>query len=344
MRLGIAGLAVGMLTAACSAGGGQHASAGQAPGGGRFGGWTTAAESDVTKVDPYDGTVAARDTVALSSAASGTITRGAAAGATLHPGDLWLYVDEKPVAVMPGAIPMFRDLLAPAVGQPVALEGNDVRQLQEFLRAAGAFAGTVNGKFSTALGQAAAHWRIGHGMSNVPGFAKAELAFLPGSGPWTVSDVTAAVGEAFSGGKVLEVSSGDMAVTVQMDDAPSDGATYVLVPDAGAAGADVPLTPTGGATLTQDGKYALQLTAPAGTGGLTPGTSVVVEQHLVLASHAVAIPVTAVRVDAAGRTYVECRAPGAAARRCPVSLGRSNGTDVAVREGLSAGTQVATTP
>ncbi|WP_166509465.1 hypothetical protein [Blastococcus sp. TF02-8] len=336
------GLLLGVLVAGCSADGGDPGP-GAAAARASFGGWTAAEVSDVTEVAPYDGTVVARTASGLSSSASGTITRGAAVGDTLTPGQLWLHVDEKPVTVMPGAIPMYRDLLAPAPGQP-PLKGEDVRQLQQFLAGTGDFTGAVNGTFGDSLGRAAARWRNHHGMGSTPGFARAELSFLDGPGPWTVTEVTADVGEGFSGGEVLTVSSGDLAVTVELDRTPPEGAVYVLVPVAGDDDAEVPLTPTGSATLTAENKYALQLVPPAGQGGLAPGTSVIVEQRVVLATGSVTVPVAAIRVDAAGQTYVECREPGAAPQRCPVSLGPTDGTEVAVTDGLSAGTEVATTP
>ncbi|TFV48155.1 hypothetical protein [Blastococcus sp. TF02A-35] len=339
--LQVAGLVLGVLVAGCSTEGG--APAGQASAEAPSGGWTAAEVSDVTEVAPYDGSVVARNALVLSSSAAGTVTRGAAVGETLHPGQLWLHVDEKPVTVAPGAIPMYRDLLAPPPGGP-PLKGDDVRQLQQFLTAEGEFAGSVNGAFSDSLGRAAARWRDRHGMGDTPGFARAELAFLAGPGPWTVTEVTVGVGEAFSGGEVLTVSSGDLAVTVELDGTPPDGAVFALVPVAGAGGEEVPLTPTGAATLTPENKYALQLAPPPGAGALTAGTSVIVEQRVVLATGVVTVPVAAVRVDAAGDTYVECRGPGAGQERCPVALGPTNGTDVAVTEGLSAGTEVATTP
>ena len=341
----IGGLVVGVLVAACSACGasGDAAAPATTQADAGFGGWTAAAVQDVTEVAPYDGAVAARVSLALSSTASGTVTRSSAVGTALQPGDLWLYVDEKPVTVMAGDIPAFRDLIAPGAGQP-PLQGEDVRQLQRFLAAAGVFSGSVNGTFSDSLGRAAARWRTRHAMPEAAGFARSEIAFLPGSGPWTVTEVTAHVGDVFGGGKALSVSSGEMAVTVQLDTEPPDGAAYVLVPAAGATGQDVALTPTGPATVTPDGKYALQLTPPDATAGLTPGTSVVVEQRVVLASQVVAVPVAAVRVDAAGKTYVECREVDARGKRCPVSLGPTNGTEVAVTDGLAAGAQVATTP
>jgi hypothetical protein len=342
--LGLTGLVVGVLVSACSAGGDQQATPASASTASSFGGWTAAGLSDVTEVAPYDGLVAARDSLTLSSSASGTVTRGSAVGATLQPGDRWLSVDENPVAVMPGAVPMYRDLLKPADESQPPPQGEDVRQLQQFLTAQGDFSGTVNGTFSDSLGRAASRWRTHHDMTAALGFARSELAFLAGAGPWTVTEVDATVGEAFAGGAALKVSSGDLAVTVELDATPPAGAAYVLVPPAGANSADLALSPVGAATLTPENKYALQLTPPAGSTALTPGTAVIVEQRLVLAAQAVTVPVAAVRVDATGHTYVECREPDAAATRCPVSLGPTNGTDVAVTEGLTAGTEVATAP
>src|SRR3569833_2427484 len=116
----IGGLVVGVLGAACSACGASGDAASPAPpqADAGFGGWTAAAVQDVTEVAPYDGAVAARVSLALSSTASGTVTRSSAVGTALPPGALWLYVDEKPVTVLAGDIPAFRGLIAPGAGQP----------------------------------------------------------------------------------------------------------------------------------------------------------------------------------------------------------------------------------
>jgi peptidoglycan hydrolase-like protein with peptidoglycan-binding domain len=75
---------------------------------------------------------ATRDRVPLGVvAAPGVVTAlGAATGDCVEAGDELLRVDERPIVLVDGSVPSFRDLALGAVGE-------DVRQLQQHLRAAG---------------------------------------------------------------------------------------------------------------------------------------------------------------------------------------------------------------
>lgn len=307
--------------------------------------WQVAVTGDIVKRTPYDGQVVPAQTLAVQSAAAGTITRLPAVGSAVHAGDPLFYVDEGLVVAMPGEIPMYRDLVALAAGP--ALSGNDVQQLQTFLTRAGYFSGTVNGLYSSYLGTVIRSWRLDHDMSDAPGFTKSELVFIAGDGPWTVTGQVGMVGQAFAGGEVVDVSTGDLAVTVSLDTPPPAGVAYAVVPAAGAGGPEIPLMPKGAAAPAEDGTYVQVLTAGALPAGatLTLGTSVVVEQSESLATAVVTVPVAAIRLDASGSTIVECRADeAAAASSCPVQLGASDGINVEITSGLDAGEEVAVAP
>lgn len=265
-------------------------------------------------------------------------------GAVLQPGDPLLWVDERPVIVVPGAVPMYRDLIAPPGD---ALVGADVEQLQAFLAAAGYLGGPIDGRFGTLTGEAAGEWRDDHSMSDLRGFTQAELVFVAGGGPWTVTEPAVSTGAVFAGGEVLEVSSGVPAVTVSLDGPPPADASYAVVALPGRDASEIPLAVSGPATASEDGGY-LQLLAveslPEGT-TLSVGTAVVVEQRQTLAANVVTVPVAAIRLDAAGRSVVICRDSASAEDgQCPVALGVSNDTLVEVVSGVDAGTEVAVAP
>jgi hypothetical protein len=306
--------------------------------------WEPASTGDIVNRVPYDGLLTPTGTATVTSPASGTITRPPATGAVVIPGGPLAHVDELPVTVLPGAIPVYRDLLAPAAGE---LKGEDVAQLQRFLTATGFFSGTVNGRFSAQLGNAARQWRLRHDLTDARGFTKSQIVFVPGEGPWTVTKTIVAAGQAFSGGPLAELSQGGLGVAVSLDEPPPAGATYQLVPTGGADGGQAqPMTALGEAGRAEDGRYELTLSAPPGTTVDAPlGSAVVIEQALALASGVITIPVAAVRLNGAGQTVAQCRdSSQSAARECPIELGASNGISVEVRGGLEDGTEVAVAP
>lgn len=307
--------------------------------------WQAAAVGSVVVRVPYDGLVVPAGTVSISSSASGTITRPAVVGGSVAVGAPLVWVDERPVTAMPGDVPVYRDLLAPADGS--ALSGADVRQLQAFLAGAGYYSGAADGVFGYDTGSAARDWRDDHDLPYARGFSRTELLFLPGEGPWTVTKTSLTVGQAFTGGPVADISAGGLAVTVSLDGpAPADVA-YAVVTAPGEDSPEIPLTPAGPATAADAGGYTQLLSVaqlPAGA-TLSLGSAVVVEQRQTLATDVLTIPVAAVRLDAAGRTIVICRNNDTAAgRNCPVSLGASDGTVVEVPSGLDTGTEVAVAP
>lgn len=338
------GCAVGIGLAGCSGSGGERAADSQ-PATITYSQWQAAAVGSVVVRVPYDGTVVPAGTVSISSFAAGTVTRTTPVGGSVAAGAPLVWVDERPVIVMPGGVPIFRDLLAPADGS--TLSGADVGQVQSFLAAAGYYSGPVDGVFGYDTGSAARDWRAEHDLPYARGFGRAELAFLPGKGPWTVTKSSVAVGQVFTGGPVADVSAGGLAVTVSLDGPAPAAAAYAVVPAPGQGAPEIPLAPAGPATASDDGGYTQLLAVarlPAGA-LLSLGSAVVVEQRQTLATDVLTVPVAAIRLDAAGHTVVIGRTGDTTAGRAvPVTLGVSDGTVVEVRSGLDVGTEVAVAP
>ncbi len=88
---------------------------------------------------------------ALKPNAAGLVTLAPQKGAQLDEGSLALAVGGRPVLVLQGAVPAFRDL---AVGST----GDDVKQLEEGLKRMGFDPGSVDGNFDVATALAVAAW------------------------------------------------------------------------------------------------------------------------------------------------------------------------------------------
>lgn len=82
---------------------------------------------------------------------TGIITTLPARGAQVNEGDLLLTVSERPVFVLQGATPVYRDLAPGAIGE-------DVRQLEESLQRLGFDPGTIDGTFDEQSGAALVAW------------------------------------------------------------------------------------------------------------------------------------------------------------------------------------------
>ena len=86
--------------------------------------------------------------------AAGTVTAlGPSAPARIRPGTILYEVDLVPVVAASGSVPAFRDLRSGDVGP-------DVAQLQEFLRAEGAFLKSTTGRFDGATVAAVRRWQL----------------------------------------------------------------------------------------------------------------------------------------------------------------------------------------
>lgn len=307
--------------------------------------FASAAVADIIDRQPYDGVVVPSASTVLYARASGTLTRAAGVGATLSAGSVAAYVDERPVVVIPGDIPVYRDVLGPADGSTV--NGPDVRQVQQFLADVGYFDGPIDGTFGTALAEASRRWRLDNGLSDLRGFAAADLMFVPGSGPWQVVERSAEVGAMFSGGPLMTVATGAPAVSVTMDTPPPAESTYAVLPLPGDATPEISLAPIGPVIRGESGAFTLLLAVEALPEGTTLelGIAVVVERRQVLAIDVIAIPVAAVRLGAAGDTVVACReSDSTEVSECRVVLGVSDGDLAEVRQGLAAGDEVAIAP
>ncbi len=105
--------------------------------------------------------------------ASGVVTRvHHKAGEQITAGKVLFRVNERPVIALQGDIPSFR-------GMHEGIRGNDVRQLQRFLKGKGWYKGSVTGKFDAKTTSAVKHWQGKVGISK-DGFVRAsDVIFVP---------------------------------------------------------------------------------------------------------------------------------------------------------------------
>ncbi|MCS4275652.1 peptidoglycan hydrolase-like protein with peptidoglycan-binding domain [Mycetocola sp. BIGb0189] len=113
---------------------------------------------------------AARD---LATALSGTITGLPAGGATIGLGHTLFSVDNKPVTLLRGSIPAWREF---AAGMD---KGPDIKQLEQSLADLGFFGGTPDEKFTAATTTAIKKWQKSLGLEQTGTIALGTIVFEP---------------------------------------------------------------------------------------------------------------------------------------------------------------------
>jgi peptidoglycan hydrolase-like protein with peptidoglycan-binding domain len=144
----------------------------------------------------WSGTLAAGAGSTISSPAAGTITAIAAPGDTVGRGDVIARIDERPVVVLLGSTPMWRDLV-------VGDEGDDVLQLETNLSALGFDpdgAVTIDGVFTSATSVMVDAWQASLGVEETGEVDQGDVVVIAGE-----SDVVtaAAVGTSIQSGAEL---------------------------------------------------------------------------------------------------------------------------------------------
>lgn len=167
---------------------------------------TTVQRRDLVQTEEVSGELGYGDPEPLPNLAQGVVTWLPEPGTVLRPGDVAYRIGEQPVVVMPGAVPAHR---AMAYGT----EGDDVRQLQEYLVAAG-FAGfEPDGDFGSATRRAVRDWQDSLGVDDTGRVDQGAVVFVDGA--VRVAETTrpgTAATEA-----VLQVTSPEQRIDVRLD-------------------------------------------------------------------------------------------------------------------------------
>jgi multidrug efflux system membrane fusion protein len=104
---------------------------------------------------------------------TGTTTWLAPAGAVVERGETLLRVDEQPVVLLYGTVPMYRQLAEPATG-------TDVEQFEKNLRALGYSGFTVDDTFSAATTVAVKRWQKELGRTETGTVEVGQVVYAPG--------------------------------------------------------------------------------------------------------------------------------------------------------------------
>jgi peptidoglycan hydrolase-like protein with peptidoglycan-binding domain len=187
----------------------------------------------------------------LASKAAGTVTWLASPGSTIRRGQPLLRVDDRPVVLLYGVLPAYRDLTDGA-------EGSDVVQLETNLKALGYTGFTVDRMFSASTAAAVRHWQEDLGLP-VTGTVEASRVVYA-AGAQRVSELLVRPGAA-SPADVLKVTGTTKMVTAA-----------VPVADAGWAKVGVPVTvtPADGAELPGTVRAVAEPSPDGDSGGAAP--------------------------------------------------------------------------
>lgn len=187
---------------------------------------------DITAVETWRGTLDHGTPATVGTAASGTVTRLPAVGDDLGIGDTGIYVDERPVVLLAGVIPMYRDL---GPGD----EGLDVEQLERGLADLGYDGFTVDREFTWYTAEAVRRWQGDLDVEKTGEVGADAVVFVAAGG--RVDRLHVAVGDTVSAGDaVLDLSGPEVFASLEIEVGDLD-----LV----ATGTEVRVLPTGGSPV-----------------------------------------------------------------------------------------------
>jgi peptidoglycan hydrolase-like protein with peptidoglycan-binding domain len=311
--------------------------------------------ADVTRTnlvdtEQVDGSLGYDDQQTLGAGARGVLTGLPAEGATVGRGRTLYRVDNRPVTLLYGKLPLYRTLEAGID------DGPDVTQLEQNLRALGYGDDlTVDGHFSSATTDAVRAWQSDRGLDDTGKVDATQVLFRPGAA--RIGEHKAAVGANLNpGAAVASISSTTRVVTVDLAaDKASIAATGdevdVELPDGSAVKGTivevgkVAKTPSQDSS-TQDGAtgdptitVTVRVDDPRATGDLDQ-TPVKVDLAAERKRGVLAVPVTALVALAEGGYAVEV-SDGATSHLTRVTTGLFAGGRVEVTgAGLRAGQKV----
>ncbi|MFF6946959.1 peptidoglycan-binding protein, partial [Streptomyces lavendulae] len=188
-------------------------------------------KSDLVTSTSFSGTLTYASQRDLKAGAAGTVTaRPPTAGDTIRRNQPLYEVDRVPVMLLYGEVPMYRELKK-------GVDGIDVVQLTENLRALGYDGVSRAGKFDAGTEAAVKRWQKRLGVEQTGVVKPEHLVFLPGQ--VRVADAKAQSGDKIeANAPVLTLSSDKRVVTAQVEDAmraklKQGSAVKVSVPGAG---------------------------------------------------------------------------------------------------------------
>jgi peptidoglycan hydrolase-like protein with peptidoglycan-binding domain len=163
----------------------------------------------LSATESWDGTLDHGAPFTVASGGEGVITRLAGQGETVTRGDELFGLNEQPVTLLYGTVPMFRNL---GPGD----SGADVEQLQKNLAELGYDDLTVDGEYGTATAEAVEAWQADIGADPTGMVPRSAVIFKPERGQ--VDALRSAVGDVvMPGTPVLDITGTDEVVSLEVD-------------------------------------------------------------------------------------------------------------------------------
>jgi len=168
------------------------------------------AKRDITETRTVEGVLGFGETDPFPTGGSGVVTSLPAEGARIELGDVLYWLDNHPVFMWSGAVPMYRDF------EEEMEDGTDVLQLEETL----AFIGygdnmSVDKEFTTATTAAIEDWQTDIGVPSTGEIEKGKIVFF--TGPIRIASVDTTVGAQIIPDQVIfETSAFDQVVVVEL--------------------------------------------------------------------------------------------------------------------------------
>ncbi|MCY0924086.1 MULTISPECIES: efflux RND transporter periplasmic adaptor subunit [unclassified Streptomyces] len=175
-----------------------------------------------------DGTLGFKGSTSVNGRLAGTVTGLPGVGSTVSRGEQLYGVDGKPVILLYGSSPAYRDMKS-------GDKGEDVRQLEENLQALGYSGFTVDEEFTDLTAQAVKRWQKALGVAQTGNVEDGRVVFV--SGALRIGERKAPVGSAVQpGAPVLTGTSSKRQVHVDLDIADralvkEGGSATVTLPD-----------------------------------------------------------------------------------------------------------------
>lgn len=299
------------------------------------------------------GTIGFAATDSVTGLRAGVVTSAPEVGTTLTPGSAAYRVNDVPITVFRGALPAWRTF------EPNMSDGPDVRQLEQALRDAGHFRGTVDDRFTTVTEAGVKRWQRATGVEPTGVVALGDVLFL--TTDRRVASSAVAAGDAVESGKTVmtlsgadRIVSGTVAATAQSGI--SEGAPVSITFPSGATvpgtvrsigGAAGPRTAAdagaGSGSEPADKPSGIPLTVSFDDPAQAPDVAdLAVRMTIETGREAEALVVPVSAVLATGQNGVGVQIPGkdGTTRIQEVELGANANGDVIVTKGLRAGDRV----
>lgn len=174
---------------------------------------TQVTKATLTQTEQVNGTLGYGTPATVTGRGRGTVTWLPAAGTTVQRGQSVYRVDEVPVPLWYGTLPLYRTL------QPGVAKGPDVTEVEQNLAALGYTGFTVDDEYTGATAGAVKRWQHDLGLTETGTVDPAAVVLAPGA--VRVATVKAALGDPASG-PVLTYTATTRVVTVALDVAKQD--------------------------------------------------------------------------------------------------------------------------